>query len=182
MREFKIPPNNFTFDCLERSWYNFLGNHQLIPHANTKIIDETIDFDCLILTGGADTVARHITENNLFLHAIKNKKPIVGFCHGAFVVNELSGGTNDAIKERIEYHTLSEHEITMEGKTFRVNSYHGQTITKLGPQMIPLAMCDADNTIEAFKHHTLPIFGVVWHPERMILPVVPIDVQDLLFK
>ena len=94
MRDFRIPPNNFLFDCLERSWYSFLGNHHLIPHANTRTVDETIDFDCLVLSGGSDSVARNVTENLLFVHAIKRKKPILGICHGAFVVNELSGGKN----------------------------------------------------------------------------------------
>lgn len=180
MRDFRIPPNNFLFDCLERSWYSFLGNHHLIPHANTRKVDETIDFDCLVLSGGSDSVARNITENLLFMHAIKNKKPILGVCHGAFVVNELSGGKNDIDWDIVPTHENSEHEVLMEGKRVLVNSYHGQTIKQLGPQMVPLAIHEPDQTIEAFKHHTLPIYGIVWHPERMQHPVVPQEVANLL--
>ena len=180
MRDFRIPPNNFLFDCLERSWYSFLGNHHLIPHANTRTVDETIDFDCLVLSGGSDSVARNVTENLLFVHAIKRKKPILGICHGAFVVNELSGGKNQIDWNNVPTHENSEHEVTMDGKKVLVNSYHGQTITQLGPQMIPLAIHEPDQTIEAFKHQALPIYGIVWHPERMEVPVIPEEVAILL--
>jgi putative glutamine amidotransferase len=180
MRDVRIPPNNFLFDCLERSWYDFLSGHTLIPHANTVTVDESIEFDCLVLTGGPDSLARNTTENNLFLHAIKRKKPIIGVCHGAFVVNELTGGSNDIIPELIPAHDNTKHMVEMDGKTIEVNSYHGQVIRKLGSTMIPLATHTPDATIEAFRHHTLPIFGIVWHPERMENPVLPQAVQNIL--
>jgi putative glutamine amidotransferase len=68
----------------------------------------------------------------------------------------------------------------MDGKKVLVNSYHGQTITQLGKGMIPLAIHEADQTIEAFRHEHLPIFGIVWHPERMEIPVLPEAVATLL--
>jgi putative glutamine amidotransferase len=179
-RDLRIPPNNFLFDCLERSWYGFLGNHHIIPYANAGVVDETIEFDCLVLSGGPDSVARNVTENNLFAHALKLGKPIFGVCHGAFAVNELTGGENELLDyELILQHDNQQHEITMEGSRHIVNSYHGQGIRKLGPDMVPLATVD-DGTIEAFKHKELPIYGVVWHPERMKFPVLPKEVKDLI--
>lgn len=178
-RDFHIPPNNFLFDCLERSWYSFLGNHHLIPHANIGKVDETIEFDCLVLSGGSDSIARNVTENNLFAHAIKLRKPIFGVCHGAFAVNELTGGVNQIDWNLVPAHDHTNHEVTMDGKKVVVNSYHGQTITQLGKGMIPLAVHE-DGTIEAFRHEHLPIFGVVWHPERMENPIVPSCVADLI--
>ncbi len=179
-RDFRIPPNNFLFDCLERSWYDFLSNHSLIPHGNIGKVDETIDFDCLVLSGGSDSVARNVTENNLFLHAIKRKKPILGVCHGAFVINELTGGMNVIDWNLVKHHEHSEHEVLMDGRKILVNSYHGQTIPQLGKGMVPLAIHEPDRTIEAFKHEHLPIYGIVWHPERMDVPVIPEDVANLL--
>ena len=180
MRDYRIPPNNFLFDCLERSWYDFLGNHHLIPHANTGKVDETIEFDCLVLSGGSDSVARNVTENNLFLHAIKRKKPILGVCHGAFVVNELTGGVNQIDYDLIPTHENSVHEVVMDGNKVMVNSYHGQTIRQLGKGMVATAIHELDNTIEAFQHEHLPIYGIVWHPERMGVAVVPEAVANLL--
>lgn len=178
-RDFHIPPNNFLFDCLERSWYSFLGNHSLIPHGNIGKVDETIEFDCLVLSGGSDSIARNITENNLFYHAIKLRKPILGVCHGAFAINELTGGVNQVDWNLVPSHDHCNHEVMMEGKKVVVNSYHGQTITQLGKGMIPIAT-HADGTIEAFQHEHLPIYGIVWHPERMENPIVPEAVASLL--
>ena len=178
-RDFRIAPSNFLYDCLERSWCSFLSGHHLIPVASTGVVPDTED-DCLVLSGGSDSLARNYTENTLFYHAIKNKKPILGVCHGAFAVNELTGGINDLQPSLIPHHDDTQHEIVMEGKKVLVNSYHGQTITTLGKGMIPIAIHEPDQTIEAFRHEHLPIFGIVWHPERMTEPVVPTCVQDLI--
>jgi gamma-glutamyl-gamma-aminobutyrate hydrolase PuuD len=40
---------------------------------------------------------------------------------------------------------------------------------------------DESNNIEAFKHKQYPIYGVVWHPERMEVPILPKQIQEILF-
>ena len=79
------------FDALERNYYDFLSNHELVPVPNIVKVPD-YDYDCLLLTGGPDSPARHKTENLLFAHAFKKKLPIIGICHGAFVINDLCGG------------------------------------------------------------------------------------------
>jgi putative glutamine amidotransferase len=174
-RDVRIPPSFFLFDALERSWYTFLKNHQLIPVPNLGRIDTTIDFDCLILTGGPDSIERHITEDLLFDHAKLLGKPIIGFCHGAFAINDLTGGTNG----EIDNHVQTTHQICMDEETYTVNSYHGQSIQTIGDDMSVIALSE-DNSIEAIKHKTLPIYGIVWHPERMETPVLPKEVEELI--
>jgi putative glutamine amidotransferase len=174
-RDVKIPPSNFTFDALERSWYALLKKHYLIPVPNLGIIDELIEFDCLVLTGGPDSIERHLTEDLLFAHAMKLNKPIIGICHGAFAINDLTGGVNGYI----DGHVQTDHEIIMDNSIYTVNSYHGQSIDKLGPEMEKIAM-DLDGYTEAFKHKYKPIYGIVWHPERMKDPVLPNDVRSIL--
>ena len=66
----------------------------------------------------------------------------------------------------------------MEDLNFIVNSYHSQSIKSLGPNMVALAV-DTDNHIEAFKHTSKPIYGIVWHPERMDTSVLPYEVSTL---
>lgn len=174
-RDVRIPPSFFVFDALERSWNIFLSKHQLIPVPNIGTIDESIDFDCLVLTGGPDSIERHKTEDLLFHHANKLNKPIIGFCHGAFAVNDLTGGVNG----KIDGHVQTEHEILMENKIYTVNSYHGQSIATIGDDMEKLAV-DLDGNIEAIQHKTKPIYGIVWHPERMTNPVLPSVVSKIL--
>ena len=50
------------------------------------------DYDCLILTGGPDSIARNNTENILFNHALQKGVPIIGICHGAFAINDIAVG------------------------------------------------------------------------------------------
>ena len=175
-RDMRPAPSYFVFDALERSWYKFLFKHYLIPVPNLGIIDKSIEFDCLVLTGGPDSIERNLTENSLFKHAFDLNKPIVGFCHGAFAVNDLTGGVNG----KIDGHVDTYHEILMDNNTFVVNSYHGQSIETVGIDMRPIAW-DSENNIEAFKHKDRPIYGIVWHPERMPTPVLPKEVQNILF-
>jgi GMP synthase-like glutamine amidotransferase len=175
MREIQLPPYFFKFDALERSWYDLFAGHQLIPVANTKEIDESIEFDCLVLTGGPDSVERNTTENNLFYLAEKLDKPIFGFCHGAFAINDLTGGENG----NIDGHYGGFHDISLDGTKYTVNSWHSQSIQCLGENMIPIAF-DESGGIEAFKHINKDIVGVVWHPERMSSPVLPNVIRNLI--
>lgn len=60
---------------------------------------------------------------------------------------------------------------------FEVNSFHhqGVTLENLGEDLIPLAFAENEDAyltghnviVEAFKHRTLKISGVQWHPENI---------------
>lgn len=163
-------------DALEQDWHRFLSRHEVMVQSNLAVTTLPQDFDCLILTGGPDSLARHQTENALFAHAMQLGKPIVGVCHGAFVINDLTGGTNG----RISGHEACFHSVTMEGVQHTVNSHHSQCLSLLGDDMIAVAW-DQDGNVEAFQHARRPIYGVVWHPERMVNPVLPRAVKNLLF-
>ena len=69
-------------------------------------------------------------------------------------------------------------KIKMEGGEHLVTCYHSQSIEKLADNFVAVAH-DEQGTIEAFKHDTLPIYGIVWHPERMTVPVLPKEVKKL---
>lgn len=174
--EHKNPPFFFIHDALERSWYHLLAGHELIPAPNIPNYHwDNIEYDCLMFTGGNDSMARHLTENHLYQITETAGKPIVGFCHGAFAVNDLAAGING----RIEGHVGTEHSVLMDGQQYLVNSYHSQNILKLAPGFEPLAV-DPDGNPEAFRHLFKPIYGAVWHPERMEHPVLPRVIADLL--
>lgn len=174
-RDVRIPPSYFQFDALERSWYKFLNRHHLIPVPNLIEIDKTLEFDCLVLTGGPDSVERHLTEDALFRHAYNLEKPIIGFCHGAFVVNDLTGGINGTISN----HVHTDHYVQVDGIKQLVNSFHGQCIEVIGNDMQAIAIAE-DGSIEAIKHKYKPVYGVVWHPERMETPVLPEEVREII--
>ena len=65
---------NHIFDGLERAYYKFLEGHELIPSPNINQVP-TVRYDCLLLTGGPDSVARHHPEALLFKHAKDKRLP-----------------------------------------------------------------------------------------------------------
>jgi putative glutamine amidotransferase len=163
-----------VFDGVERNWANFLHGHTIVAVPNVVDIDH-LEFDCLLLTGGPDSVARHLTENALYATAYTRNLPIVGICHGAFAINDIAGGTNGTCAG----HAGTTHQVTFDGKEYTVNSYHSQSIKTLGPDFVATAR-DNTGVVEAFQHVTRPIYGIVWHPERMATPVLPAVVKQLL--
>jgi len=163
-----------VFDGVERNWAEFLKGHEIVAVPNVIDIDH-LEFDCLLLTGGPDSVARHLTENALYAVAYTRGLPIVGVCHGAFAINDIAGGINGTIAG----HAGTEHQVIMDGKIYTVNSYHSQCIQTLGEDFISTAR-DHNGTVEAFQHRSRPIYGIVWHPERMSDPVLPDPVKTLL--
>lgn len=164
-----------VYDCLERGWYNLLDKHEIIPIPNDYEYD--ISFaDCLILSGGEPTESREFTETFCFAQAVKKGIPVLGVCHGAFVLNRWFDGSNIPIVG----HDQIEHDVLLEDQWQTVNSYHRIKIGVLANEFDAIAY-DRDNNIEAFKHNTLPIWGVIWHPERMEQPVLPRDLQDLIY-
>jgi putative glutamine amidotransferase len=100
----------------------------------------------------------------------------VGICHGAFVINDISKGVNGSV----DGHVDADINITMEGAEHTVRCYHSQAIEKLGEGFEAIAH-DNEGGTEAFKHVSKPIYGIVWHPERMDVPVLPTEVKKLLY-
>jgi gamma-glutamyl-gamma-aminobutyrate hydrolase PuuD len=169
----QVAINDIVYDCLEQGWFYMLNDHELIVLPNLVHID--VHIDLLILSGGNDSEARYQTELNCCTWALEHDIPIIGVCHGAFFLNELNSGTNSSI----EGHHNTLHEITMEGRTRKVNSYHTTCIKELGNDLEPIAWCD--DQIEAFKHKTKSVWGLVWHPERMEIPVLPKELENLIY-
>ena len=170
----QIEINGFIYDCLEQGWYELFLGHEIIPIPNLNNIG--LDVDMLVISGGETTEARYQTEVNCSAWAIENDIPILGVCHGAFLLNYLHGGIN---AKDIAGHHNTKHDISMEGETYLVNSYHHMAINKLGIGLKPIAHCEG--IMEAFKHEERDIWGLVWHPERMEIPIIPQDLKDLLY-
>lgn len=163
-----------VYDCLERGWYSLLNKHEVIPVPNDYEYD--ISFaDCLILSGGETTESREFTETYCFTQAISKGIPILGVCHGAFVLNRWFDGTNSPTSG----HDQINHDVLLEGQWQTVNSFHRIKIDKLAKDFHSIAI-DQDNNVEAFKHNIQSIWGLVWHPERMPVPILPKELKELL--
>ena len=175
-QEIRLPIWHYATDALERSWYSFFSKHTITVAPNIPDYFDTINqFDALVITGGSDSMARHLTENRLYTLFEQANIPIVGFCHGAFAVNDIAGGINDYTVD----HIGCMHQVKMNNQLVEVNSFHSQCIYKLAPGFRALAT-DLEGRPEAFVHLFKPIWGVVWHPERMQNPPLPECLRNFL--
>jgi putative glutamine amidotransferase len=150
-----------------------------------------VDFDGLILLGGADIMPfwygeemrhtnhvnkeRDLIEWTLARRALADGKPIFGICRGHQMLAVAAGG---ALYQDIwadgasESHFSDRHELTgVAGvldkrlPTSWVNSLHHQAVRTLPPGFLVAAQTE-DGIVEAIYRPGM--LGVQWHPELMI--------------
>ena len=134
-----------------------------------------VELDALIITGGDDSVLRRTVELKLAGQLALRKKPVVGVCHGCFLLTDVLGGT---VVDVVGHHNTT-HNINYFGEIISVNSYHALAIEKLHSSGTVLAT-DEEGNCEAWIDGQTA--GVVWHPERMQEPWIPDEIKNLLFK
>ncbi len=169
---------NRAYDALEHGWYSYLKAHTLFPIANRpgQDFNQLADtLDAFIITGGDDSTVRRLTEMRLATHMIARGKPVLGICHGAFLLTEILGGE---IAE-ISNHTDCEHEINYFGDLITVNSHHSLAI-KIPQKSATILANDDHGNCEAWIDGQTA--GIVWHPERMDVPWIPDEIVQLLDK
>ncbi|MDR1741958.1 MAG: gamma-glutamyl-gamma-aminobutyrate hydrolase family protein [Synergistaceae bacterium] len=143
--------------------------------------------------GANDPVSdRDEAEMRLFDAFYRARKPILGICRGAQLMNvffkgkliqdiHMDGertGKNYIEHLRTDFRNDPVHTVTiadgsrmatvlMGRKSFRVNSLHHQAIGEIGEGLVPVAWSE-DGIIEALERPGYPfMFGVQWHPERL---------------
>lgn len=155
-----------------------------LPLANgVQDVDGYLDglgLDALVLTGGNDIAAlpeasdgapeRDRFETAAYRYFLRHRKPVLGVCRGAQMINHLAGGR----LVQVSGHAGGRHNLvwaeTAPGywdRPAEVNSYHGWAIPPdgLAPGMEALAW-GRDGTIEAFRSARERVDAIVWHPER----------------
>jgi Predicted glutamine amidotransferases len=127
-------------------------------------------------------------ELKLLDNALKQNKPILGICRGFQLLNVYCGGTlyqdighaNITEVEHVGLMAPKEHPThkvwlqkgsrvynAYQQEEVFVNSFHHQTIEKLGENLIATGK-SPDGLIEALEHKNYDfVVGVQWHPEMM---------------
>ena len=150
----------------------------------------------LLLPGGGDlepwrygqenTASCHLeperdsVEFALLEHFSACRKPVLGICRGLQTINVFFGGT--LLQDIPGHSTVNGIDRLHHVKTARsplqaicgerciVNSAHHQAVDRLGNTLEVLQWAP-DETIEALRHRTLPIWAFQWHPERLNSPL-----------
>ena len=173
-----------TRDALSHDWPKLLEELGLVPiYIPNKLSDimkylSNFQINGIILSGGDNLgkdPERDDTEKELLQHAISKKIPTLGICRGLQLINEHFGGS--LTKNQTNSHIGKNHELDVVNEKFRkilnckkiiTNSFHKNTIlnSDLSKYLRPIATHTVDKTVEAAFHETLPIVGLMWHPER----------------
>ena len=156
------------------------------------------EFSGLLLTGGGDVeparsggarlppppvdVDRDREEFALLDAFLRQGRPVFGICRGVQLLNVYFGGTlcqqvpGHADGARHTVHAVPGSRIeALCGAAFETNSWHHQAADALAPGLRCTAS-SPDGLAEALEHEAFPVFGVQWHPERM-LPGLCADVD-----
>ncbi len=167
-----------AYDSLEHGWYSYLKEHTLfyVPNRLDQDFEQlAATLDAFIITGGDDSLLRRNVEIKLAGLMLKRNKPIIGICHGAFLLTDLLGGV---IKETVN-HRDNFHSVFYFGDEHIVNSYHSLCIERPHSKATVLAV-DKEGNCEAWIDGK--IAAVVWHPERMLNPWLPDEIRNLIWN
>lgn len=159
--------------------------------------ESVYSFDGLLLPGGGDICPSYFDQPvidtrkadpdldraqlSILYRFFHTHKPILGICKGMQLLNVFFGGDINQHVEKEHLHQWNGkdqwHDTSVKsgsllyrlyGDRLTVNSAHHQSIGALG-QDLDLIQTSSDGISEAVCHERLPILGVQWHPERMVL-------------
>lgn len=178
-----VPGRTERRDALDQRWHGFLRSCGALalpvpndPEAAAGLL-ALLRPDAIILSGGNDLVAvggnapeRDATEARLLDYGIANGIPVIGICRGMqFLIHHFG-----LALERLEGHVAMRHPIDLPGRTGTVNSFHNWGSRRAPDQFRALALAP-DRTVEAMQHLSLPVYALMWHPERES----PYDAADI---
>lgn len=178
-------------DCLEKTYTDYFVGHDFLvtplPN-NTSIISEHMKHtDCLVLTGGNESIFEPVNRRNLvedvaLKEAIAREIPVLGICRGLQFINHYFGGTisktptgHDMGKaltwtapEHIHEIMITEEPIVIQATSGIVSSYHNDCVMSdtLASGLKIFALTE-DGVVEGFYHPKKKIVAIQWHPERL---------------
>ena len=161
-------------DALDEQWHKlFLRmDTALVPVPNMpETVENTlirIHPDAIVLSGGNTPAAyggtaaqRDRVDELLIRYALEHNVPLLGVCRGMQSVVLYFGGT----LKKAEGHVAVSHKLVGEIRR-TVNSYHGYCVDQPGEELQVIARTE-QGSIEAVRHVCYPVYGIMWHPERV---------------
>lgn len=169
--------DSFTFNLVDLL-RPICHTHQIdmqIVKAEDVALDKVAEFSHILISPGPD-VPRAYPKTFQMLADYHQSKSILGVCLGHQTIAEFFGGELYNLTEvrhgqqRPLYQIQDNPLFHSLPASFNVGLYHSWAISQDSLKNTPLvatAVCD-QNVLMAFKHQTLPIYGVQFHPESFI--------------
>ena len=172
-------------DILDQRWIAFLRSIDARPVLLSSSLPDVrealrdLDVGGVVLTGGNDLVKyggdapdRDRMEQQILEVALEGTMPVIGVCRGLQIIQDFFGGN----LEKVRGHAGCQHFLTGLGNRSVVNSYHTFGFREAPEELIVTSRSE-DGVVESVRHKSLPIYGIMWHPERN----TPFEVEDLMF-
>ncbi|MGY2133799.1 anthranilate synthase component II [Hymenobacter sp. HD11105] len=165
--------DSFTYNLLD--YLQQLQVHvQVVRNDASLAAIEALDFDGIVLSPGPGTPdAAGIMP--AVVRAYHQRVPMLGVCLGHQALGEFFGAKLQRAA-RPMHGKVSEIEIAPQEPLFHnlppklsVTRYHSLILKDLPASLVPLAhSTDSAQEIMAFRHHSLPLYGVQFHPEALL--------------
>lgn len=132
------------------------------------------DFDACVISPGPG-LPEDAGDLMSFICEIVYDKPVFGVCLGFQAIVEYFGG--EIYNQQLVKHGIAEKCLVTAGsklfneipKEFHVGLYHSWAAKKENfPADLKITAVSENDTIMAFEHVSLPIFGVQFHPESVL--------------
>lgn len=172
-------------DGLDQRWFSLLEVCGIagLPLPNNAAAAQTLlartRIDGILLTGGndiartgGDTPERDEVEALLLGRAERSRVPLLGVCRGMQAIQARYG----VVLEPVQGHVAKRQTIRIDGHPTEVNSYHNFG-TRGSVEVLEVWARADDQVVKAVRHASLPIVGIMWHPER----IMPFREQDMDF-
>jgi gamma-glutamyl-gamma-aminobutyrate hydrolase PuuD len=148
-------------------YLTWCGYSSIILHKeNLNILGDLssrVSPDLVVLSGG-ESLGVDSTRDEFELSVLRlcemKTIPVLGICRGM----QMLGLFFDQPPIKIEGHSGVRHMVTGVHNS-EVNSYHNFGYLEVSSPLVTLVQ-GQDDTVEAFRHLSLPWLGIMWHPER----------------
>jgi len=145
-----------------------------LTNSDVKFVQKSFDeinpvdigkYDSYILSGRRQNDSKMNSKNSkIILHAVNEKKKLLGICYGAEILALALGGTiRKSSMIRGEQEIVSNESALCNGQKTVFES-HSYEISKLGNSLDCLAE-SSNCKNEIIKHSKLSIYGTQFHPE-----------------
>jgi len=164
-----------TRDGLDQRWWPFFERANICPlilpnclSLAQKILTQ-IAPDGILLTGGnshescnGNAPERDQLDAWLIELAIARNIPLLGVCRGMQSIQIEAG----QILEPVDGQIQPSQAVLINGVWQEVNSFHSWGTYQSHAQLQVWAT-GAEGVVKAIRHETRPIWGIMWHPERI---------------